>query len=269
MPHFKVIAPTKATKVEPGRSFASKVEASGGRKTDDEHLVAAVVSGVGGLVRSAHELFDQLEADFAQQRPAGAKVSASDREIVESWGRPGGPVSYRLVSRQEVRQDVREAAEAGRDFAAAQLRITPPTMRFYLPGRSPDGLWFDGPNQNGHADRSTRTIGVRADISAALAVEVAAHEVFHLTQSGLRAANDEREALAYGKWAADRMLTRQGKLRRLFLCEKHPHLDEFAGDATPDDVLVDNEGGVWWNDGTTRDPFWRRDGIPPQPGRAA
>ncbi len=112
-------------------------------------------------------------------------------DIVASWNFPGGTVQYALVV--HVDEDVRKHAGAERDFASAHLGLSRPEMRFYTP-ETPSELayrkeygaveWlsFKGYEWNGHADRLLKTIGVRADIDPRLALEVAAHEVFHLTQ---------------------------------------------------------------------------------------
>jgi hypothetical protein len=192
------------------------------------------------------------------------------RELAASWDNPGGEVTYEIVEDEAVEPDVRRAALAGRELACAHLRVARPMLRFYVPEGAAhrayrkrygmaDWLSFKAPMRNGHADRSTRSIGVRADIGPELAAEVAAHEVFHLTQADRDRESEEAEAYAYGEWAAS-VLARRGKVANVHRQDGHPyHFSTLSGVAEPDDVLLArDEGrvGVYRNLGSKARPYW-------------
>ena len=117
---------------------------------------------------------------------------------------------------------------------------------------------------NGHADRSTRTIGVRADIDAELAVEVAAHEVYHLTQSGRDPQAEEDTAANYGEWTAD-ILVGDGRIAGVYpLFDMFPG-EAFAGEAEPGDVLIthiERRTTVFRNRGSRDSPHWEPHSTP-------
>ena len=148
-------------------------------------------------------------------------------------------------------------------------------MRFYTPETPAERAYrkeygvaewlsFKGSAWNGHADKWTKTIGVRADIDPKLAVEVSAHEVFHLTQlkgdSGWDTELEEADAHAYGRWVADALLDERGCLTKVHVHDGYPYGGEtLAGIADHLElVLARDEGTVdlWRNFGSTDSPRW-------------
>jgi len=200
----------------------------------------------------------------------------TDKEIVASWNSPGSDIRYTLLESWSVGSGVRKAARAGHAFACAHQGISEIALKFYaqespaergyrLEHGTTDWLSFKAPLQNGHADRSTKTIGVRADISPALAVEVAAHEVRHVTQRGTDREPEETDARLYGEWVRG-LIVNDGKAARVHLHNRFPYdYITLAGVADKDDVLISFHGSepeVFRNFGGKTVPLWRRHYAP-------
>ncbi len=197
------------------------------------------------------------------------------RQIIKSWNEPTGEVTYRALFGFYVDDRVREAAEAGRKFACLHLGVEAPEMLFYREAApaekayAPADILFKGPSRNGHADRTTRTIGIRVEPEGCrpqLAAEVAAHEVFHLTQPKLKSDTEkdaqERDADAYGKWAGDVLVWHEGVVGRVHTHKSFPYdFITLRGVANSGDVLlVEDEGSrvVLRNFGDADTPRWVR-----------
>lgn len=192
-----------------------------------------------------------LEQTFEYRAPRVAEPE--NDAVVASWGRPGGDTVYVVLEDLSLSVDegVRAAAQAGRAFASRHLGIRPPGMRFYLPENDTDRAYvakygvrdwpsFAAPDQDGHADRSTHTIGVRADIEPQLAAEVAAHECLHLAQPGDDSDAEEADALAYGRWAAGLLIGSDGVIAGRVHLHEGPLWREYTlqGVAEHGDVMV-------------------------------
>lgn len=204
-------------------------------------------------------------------RRSGAVAAGDpDERIAASWGRPGGDVVYAIVADEDVDPAVFRASMAGREFACAHLGVPTPPMRFYRPEDARDSAYrvrygvadwpsFMAPAQNGHADRTTNTIGVRADIAPAVAAEVAAHEVLHLTQPGRDREAEERSAQAYGQWAAEVVVPDRTAVA-VHRFDGFPYnFRTLAGIAAPGDVVVANDDGeirICRNSGSKANPHW-------------
>ena len=200
----------------------------------------------------------------------------TDDEIVASWHRSSGDVQYALVLNHHVDESVRKGAEAGRNFASVHLGLEPlPAMRFYTPETPAERAYrreygvvewlsFKGSAWNGHADKWTKTIGVRADIAPRLALEVAAHEVFHLTQpkgdAGRDIEREEADAQAYGQWVSDALLDERGRLTKVHVHDGFPYGGEtLVGVADHLELVLARDDGkvdLWRNFGSKASPRW-------------
>lgn len=142
---------------------------------------------------------------------------ATARRIAAAWNDRSGDTVYVVVpDRLAVPEDVRRAAERGFKFAVDDLELSrPPGLHFFAADRDARQLF---PNRFplawpsfrdigrtlGLANAATWTVGVDADLTSRWALEVAAHEVFHLAAPGA----SEAEAEAYGRWALGRLSVR-------------------------------------------------------------
>jgi hypothetical protein len=223
------------------------------------------------------ELVDRVMAPIVERaRRAGGdfptKMLGERQRILRSWDEPSGTILYRhLFNAFAIDRKLVEAAVLGRDFACAHLGMETPPMLFYAATASGksyrDSDVFRGRDRNGHADRATRSIGVRVEAGTTprLVAEVAAHECYHLTQPGAkgREAAEEAEAEAYGDWALDVLTRHDGTFRK----GVHAHVGHpfsyvtLTGVADEGDVLISSDGGprnVWWNGGSKQYPEWKR-----------
>ena len=198
----------------------------------------------------------------------------TDDEIVASWNRGGGDANFGLVASHFVDDDVRKGAEAGQFFATVHLGLKElPPMRFYTPETPAERAyrkeygcveWLSfktSKGYNGFADQSAKTIAVRADIEASLAVEVAAHEVLHLTQAkGDDQDVSEAAAKAYGEWVRDALVDERGRLTKLHFHNGFPYGGETLADVADHMELVlardDGRVDLWRNFGSTDSPRW-------------
>jgi hypothetical protein len=137
-----------------------------------------------------------------------------------------------------------------------------PPMRFYVPTSDSQAYrdTFPSRDQNGHCDRHSRTIGVRADIGPRLAAEVAAHECLHLLQAGDDRDAEEADALAYGRWAAGVVIALDGALAGRVHSHTGPMFQALQEVGEHGDVMVSrNEAGlrVLRKSGTSASGLWR------------
>lgn len=171
---------------------------------------------------------------------------------------PAGGARYLLVRTADVDARVASAARAGLKFAAAHLGVAPPALAFFRLEGSAEA-WYrhtfgsaDWPSYRGrrgrlgHAAVALRSIAVSAEVPPTLAAEIAAHEVFHLAFAG----RDERDARAYGAYAAA-VLTMRGLVARVLVDNEHL-------DARPGDVRVTADREVLWNLGSVGAHDWQR-----------
>lgn len=217
-------------------------------------LYGAVLALERGGIDRALELRRQVDAERREElvavlRPrrgrrstasvTGDAPSAASLEhmLAELWNDPSalgcmGGATYAVVRSREVSGQLRAATTRARDFAAAHLRIEGPRVYSYAAARPLEHRpTFRRMPAHGFAALQMGAIAVRCDIDVEIAVEVAAHEVFHVA----RPDRSEKEALAYGEWAASVLFDR-GRLVGVHRCAAN----ERAGDIAADhgDVLV-------------------------------
>lgn len=196
---------------------------------------------------------------------AEAEAEAEDARIAASWTEGVGGIPYTLVQAGDF--DVVAGALTGCLFAVSHLGIPKPYGRFFREESAghrayraaygmADWVSFNQSPVHGLAHRATHSIGVHADLDPLYAVEVAAHETFHLTQSDAADPDlREREAEAYGQWAAG-VLVQQGRLARVFAIDGYPYSGEtLAGTAEQWDVVVCAKG-VFRNFDSRMKPRW-------------
>lgn len=176
--------------------------------------------------------------------------------LAEALDDPRGDARFMPVPAATVEPRVFAAARAGTAFAAAHLRVTAPTLMFFRREGKAEA-WFraqfgdaDWPSYRGSSKRlgyaaeGLACIGVSAHVQPSLAVEIAAHEVFHLAHPG----RDEDDAYAYGNYAGD-VLAMTGRVANFVTPDR-------LGDARPGDVQVTSAGEVLWNLGSAGEPSW-------------
>ena len=233
------------------------------------------VQEIGRRAQQAQALKSRTFSFNRDRRPEGAAFEEEQllEQLAKSWG-PGRARSLRdRPGRCRRRACPRCAdAEVGGGESASDRGSCPPTMRFYRP----EGKWhakyratygvadwpsFSGENLNGHADRLTRTLGVRSDIEPGLAVEVAANEVCDLIQPGLDRDAEEKGATAYGEWAAELLFSNTWIAGVYPIRNGSVDSGALAGEAERGDVIIEGAGKhatVWRNLGLREHPWWQQ-----------
>lgn len=191
--------------------------------------------------------------------------------VLRSWHRPcEQAMTYEWLPSLHVSEPVLGAVDAAVKFTCRHLGLDVPLTLFYRASTKTaetSPFSFDAAERNGHADPETYTIGVRVegDTSPELAAEVAAHEVRHLAQSGdPLSAQNEADALAYGKWASE-LLVRKGDRYAEAYVGGHRISDTFTASLPwepdlrakhGDVLLVGDERRVFVNMGSKASPRW-------------
>jgi hypothetical protein len=192
------------------------------------------------------EFLEAVSPDFWHYYSVEGSKSDVTSLYAEVLDDPNGNTWYMLVEDRDVDPAITRAARMGRDFASAHLGVTAPPLAFFRPegkeganyrrqyGRADWPAYRGEGNRLGHAGFGS--IAVNADVPPLLAIEIAAHEVFHVARAG----RPERDARDYGAYASG-VLTAGGSVARVFVDG-----DDLAS-AAAWDVRVSGSGTVLWN----------------------
>ncbi len=201
---------------------------------------------------------------------ASAPRVLSDRELLASWDHPDGdadglPIeTYGAAS--VVSPEVQRAAAGALCLTCAILGVDSPRLVWLAAVHSngPAGATFRHSALAGLADRPRAVIGIRADMALADVAETCAHEVFHLSQSGL-GNRDQNEAAAreFGLRVRSLLVVSSGSGERVVgvqIDDRCPRGSSLLAGARSDDLLVapdvDGRRAFWRNHGTDAQPRW-------------
>ena len=219
----------------------------------------------------------------APQTPSTAvrsSTAASVEHAVAAWDVPSGEVFYEAVLDRHVPAEVVKAAFMGREFACAHLGVSdmPPMYFFQREGPKSreyratygraDWVAFRHGECWGLSSKLRNEIGVRADLSPLQAVEVAAHEVRHLSHPLNKARDEdcESDALAYGVWAAGVLSDRGTLVSGFHKGRGRPFDGAWADIAEQGDALLayedDGTAGSYRNVGSKAYPRWVPHHVP-------